>query len=216
MMPVFSYADGEKYFGVQHPAWVGLYVSPGQAVDSVLAQVQTTIQPFPGALALRPNSSADLLSSVIDRFLALLNALLLLAVFVAALGVVNTMTINVAERRREIALLRAVGATQRQIRTAIVAEAATLGFMAALIAIGVSLLMLGLFVLLMTPGGTPSLGIRVSWDLAAIALEVGFRHLALYGTLTLLLGPLAAALAAYYPARQAAAQNIIAATGADQ
>jgi putative ABC transport system permease protein len=43
------------------------------------------------------------------------------------LAMVNTLTINVMERTREIGVLRAVGSTQRQVRRMIVAESLLLG-----------------------------------------------------------------------------------------
>jgi len=44
-----------------------------------------------------------------------------------ALGVVNTTVTSVAERRRELGLLRAVGATQRQVSAVVTGEAALMG-----------------------------------------------------------------------------------------
>jgi len=52
---------------------------------------------------------------------------------VAGLGVVNAMLASVAERRREIGLLRAVGATRSQVHRMILAEMAMLGTGGALI-----------------------------------------------------------------------------------
>ena len=43
-------------------------------------------------------------------------AMLGLSVVIAALGVVNTMALSVVERTRELGLLRAVGASRRQVR----------------------------------------------------------------------------------------------------
>jgi putative ABC transport system permease protein len=56
-----------------------------------------------------------------------------IAGLVAGLGVVNAMLSSVAERRREMGLLRAVGSTRRQIARLILAEAAVLGASAALV-----------------------------------------------------------------------------------
>src|SRR5262249_9660127 len=54
-----------------------------------------------------------------DRALAVINGLVLgsgiVALVIAALAVANTMLTAVAERRREIGLLRIVGATRRQV-----------------------------------------------------------------------------------------------------
>ena len=138
-----------------------------------------------------------------DRFQALLNALLLLAVIVATLGVVNTMVINVAERGHEIGLLRAVGATQRQVRQMVITEAATLGLTAALTAAGLGLLMLLLYVLVVTPNGWGALGMRSDWPTVRNNLLSALGNTGLAAAVSLVFGPLVAGLAAYYPARRA-------------
>jgi ABC-type antimicrobial peptide transport system permease subunit len=52
-----------------------------------------------------------------------------IALFVAAIGVVNTMIMAILERTREIGVLRACGATRATIRRMFTLEAATLGFL---------------------------------------------------------------------------------------
>lgn len=73
--------------------------------------------------------------------LGILTALLSLAVIVGVLGVVNTLSLAVTERIRELGLLRAVGATQRQVRTVVRWEAALIAGLATVLgtAIGVGL-----------------------------------------------------------------------------
>jgi putative ABC transport system permease protein len=48
------------------------------------------------------------------------------AVLVAVLGIVNTLTVSIADRRRELGVLQAVGALRNQVRGAIWMEAATI------------------------------------------------------------------------------------------
>ena len=46
----------------------------------------------------------------------------------AALGIVNTMVMSITERRREIGVMKALGADEREIRLVFLAESAAIGF----------------------------------------------------------------------------------------
>ena len=52
---------------------------------------------------------------------------ILVAVSVAVLGIVNTLTVSITDRRRELGVLRAVGGLRKQIRHTIWMEACTIG-----------------------------------------------------------------------------------------
>jgi putative ABC transport system permease protein len=73
--------------------------------------------------------SVDTVAENIDRVLGLMNGLLVLAVVAAALGLINTTVMSVAERRQELGLLRAVGATRRQVLAVVSGEAALIGLL---------------------------------------------------------------------------------------
>ena len=60
---------------------------------------------------------------VAGQWFALMNVQIAIAVFVAVLGIVNTLTVSITDRRRELAVLRAIGAMRRQIRRTIWLEA---------------------------------------------------------------------------------------------
>ncbi len=72
-----------------------------------------------------------------NRIFAVLNALLGsvggLALFVAALGVMNTMIMAVYERTREIGMLRAIGASRQNVLALFVVEASMIGFLGGLL-----------------------------------------------------------------------------------
>lgn len=76
----------------------------------------------------------------INRVTLLLSAIPAVGLLIAALGVANLMAANVASRSRQIAVLRAIGLTQRQMARMVIGEAVVLGLIGS--AIGVALGML--------------------------------------------------------------------------
>src|SRR6266498_4089416 len=78
--------------------------------------------------------SAESISAINQGFLGLFRTFLLvfaaIALFVAIFSIANTFSIIVAQRTRESALLRAIGASRRQVLTAVVLEALAVGLVA--------------------------------------------------------------------------------------
>ncbi|MEV0154767.1 FtsX-like permease family protein [Micromonospora sp. NPDC050686] len=54
-------------------------------------------------------------TGMVDQVLGLVTALLMLAVLIALLGITNTLALSITERTAELGLLRAVGASRRQV-----------------------------------------------------------------------------------------------------
>ena len=135
------------------------------------------------------------IESELGRIFSLFDALALIAVIVAALGIVNTLTMNVIERVREIGVLRAAGMTRGQVWRSVVVEAGIVGLAGALVGV-VAGLVVG-FVMVVLAGASLDLG-----DLAALvpwAIVVA----------AFVLGVTVAMLAAAYPARIASRISII-------
>ncbi len=123
------------------------------------------------------------------------NAMLVLASFAAAFGVVNTMLMSVDERRREIGLLRAVGATRAQMRRIIIGEAVFMGAVGGVVGLAAGL---GAVLVIVLTYGLNSIGLNA--DLLPIALASAQAALAT-GFVGLIAAPVMAALAAWLPAR---------------
>jgi len=160
------------------------------------AQAAPSLRDTAQSLALEANPVERIQGAVAEalaRVFGVFDALAFIAVIVAALGIVNTLTMGVLERVREIGVLRAIGMSRRQAMRMVVVEAAILGIvgvvLGALAGMGVGVVLLQLGGGLGHPGGVPWLPIGV----AAV------------------LGLVLPAVAALYPARAAARVSIVAA-----
>ena len=71
---------------------------------------------FPQAQSLTAAQFVQDQANQVDSLLGLVYVLLALAVIVSLFGLVNTLALAIHERRRELGLLRAVGASRRQVR----------------------------------------------------------------------------------------------------
>ena len=103
------------------------------------------------SLALEPTALGRIegaIGQALDRVFGLFDVLALVAVVVAALGIVNTLTMNVLERVREIGVLRAAGMTRRQVWRSVVVEAGITGLVGAICGVVAGLVVGGLMVVL--------------------------------------------------------------------
>ena len=132
------------------------------------------------------------ISEALGRVFGLFDALAAVAVLIAALGIVNTLTMNVIERVREIGILRAAGMTRTQVWRSVVVEAGVLGLAGALIGIVLGLLVGALMVAM--AGGRFDVATGIPWSIVGLALVIGV---------------VGAMLAAAYPARIATGLSIV-------
>lgn len=105
--------------------YVRVQTSQVAAVQSVLAQAAYPENPNQAAVS-QPSAALTARAQAQGALNSLFLGLGAVALLVGAVGVANIMIISVLERRSEIGLRRALGATRGQIRTQFLAEAVTL------------------------------------------------------------------------------------------
>jgi putative ABC transport system permease protein len=84
----------------------------------------------------------DYVLKLTNQWLGMTYLQVIVAVLVAVLGIVNTLTVSIADRRRELGVLRAVGGLRAQIRGAVWLEAAAIGMIGLTLGIGIGAIML--------------------------------------------------------------------------
>jgi putative ABC transport system permease protein len=132
-----------------------------------------------GTEALTGQALADESSRAVEKGLGFLNIALLgfagVALFVGSFIIWNTFSMQVAQRTRELALLRAIGATRRQVLRSILGEALVVGFVASLLGIAVGVAMARGLSALMTVFGfdLPSAPVRIQGSTVLAGVLVG-------------------------------------------
>ena len=124
-----GFPAAERYLGFDgHPSQIYLRAVTNQVstVDSLLAAQANPENPSEVSVA-QPSSALVAQRDAKAAFNTLFLGLGAIALLVGAIGVANIMVIAVLERRSEIGLRRALGATRGQIRTQFLTEAILLG-----------------------------------------------------------------------------------------
>jgi putative ABC transport system permease protein len=192
--------DNDLYEAIWHDssiASLGLFVAPNTSVEAIVESIRTR---FKGQQSLLVQSNRSLRQGsleIFDRTFAITDALRLLAVVVAFIGVLSTLMSLQLERTRELGILRATGMPPRQLGALMLLETGLMGTMAGVFAmpLGYALAWILIYVINVRSFG---------WTLQ-MALEGRYFWQAL------LVAIVAALLAGIYPAFRLGRMNISAA-----
>jgi putative ABC transport system permease protein len=170
--------------------------------SNVLSVRQHILDTYAGRRQVFALTNAELkayVSRIAGQFLSLSSAQVAVSVLIAILGIVNTLTVSIADRRRELGVLRAVGALRAQIRRTIWIEAASVAAVG--LVLGLALGAVNLYYLLN----------MVERDIMGMRLDYAFPAALALGLVPTLLG--AAVLAAVWPAESAVRGSLMEALG---
>jgi putative ABC transport system permease protein len=101
-----------------------VYPTAGTDPEALAATINKSVE---GVNATGPKAFQDQVASAMGIFNAILYGIAIIALFVGGLSVINTMTMSVNERTREIGVRKAIGASDRQIVGQFLSESAIIG-----------------------------------------------------------------------------------------
>ncbi len=144
-----NWQDLNKYFSITDANTFLVKVDSGAEIDEVISSINTD---YKEEYQLITESNSDLKMRAINlmnQAFSMFDVLGLIAVSIAALGVMNTLFMNVSERTREIAMLRSIGMARFQVIKIILAEAMFLGIIGGILGIGFGLVLTRIILLSM-------------------------------------------------------------------
>ena len=182
----------ERAYADQADSQILVKAAPGVAPAESRAAVDRVMADFPNVTVRDQAEFRDEQGRQIDQIINLFYSLLGLAVLIALFGIVNTLGLSIFERIRELGLLRAVGASRRQLRSMIRWEAVIIAVLGAVLGLAI--------------------GVFFGWTIVRALSSQGITEFALpAGQLLIFVvaAGLAGILAAVLPGRRAARIDVL-------
>jgi putative ABC transport system permease protein len=188
-----SQANLRADFRKNEDIFIQLNLASGANATTVEPKLKDILTDYPQFKLVSGKSYFDENRQIFDATFTVLYVLLAVLATPSLIALLNTLAIGVLERTREIGMLRAIGATQRQVRRIVIAESLLLAAIGTAFGLVAGLYLGYVMILGMQVGGYPVTYVFPTAGLLA-AIAIG-----------LLLG----VVAALVPARQAARMNIV-------
>ncbi len=167
--------------------------------EAIKSQVQAAIAGEQQAFIYTHQEYKEWVTRLIDQFFTLTYLQMIVAILVAALGLINTLVISVSERRREIGVIRAIGGLRKQVRKMVLLEAVAMTMVG--IAAGILSGVLNAYFLVRT----------AATIIAGFTLPLEFPFAMVFVAMPAVL--MVALLAAWWPARRAVRLRVVEAIG---
>jgi putative ABC transport system permease protein len=127
----------DRHFDDPYISSVALYAAPGVSPDTLVERVRAAIRPGEQLVVRSNRALRQVTLEVFDRTFEVTGVLRLLALVVAAFGVMSALMALELERTRELGVLRALGFTGGQVAGLVAVETGLLGLVAGLLAVPV-------------------------------------------------------------------------------
>ena len=127
----------ERAYADQADSQILVKAAPGVSPADSRAVIDRVMTDFPNVTVRDQAEFREEQARQIDQIINLFYSLLGLAILIALFGIVNTLGLSIFERIRELGLLRAVGATRRQLRSMIRWEAVIIAVLGAVLGLAV-------------------------------------------------------------------------------
>lgn len=96
--------------------------TPGADLEQVQADITAVTDRYENLLAMSKDEYKGQIAQMVNIMLGIVYALLALSMIIAVFGIINTQSLSIGERIREIGLLRAIGLSRTKIASMVVME----------------------------------------------------------------------------------------------
>ncbi|MCC6586979.1 MAG: FtsX-like permease family protein [Bryobacterales bacterium] len=203
---VIDYSDQQGTFFIERELYVRywrddtvnvfrIFVKPGVAAASVRSAILAKLGSNRRLFVLTNRELKDFVLNLTKQWFGMTYIQMAVALLVAILGIVNTLTVSITDRRRELGVLQAVGGMRNQIRHTIWLEALAIGFAAAVLGCVLGAVFLYFNV--------------VSFKTTTAGLDVPFRYPYAFSLMLFPVVLTAALLAALWPAEAAVRASLV-------
>jgi putative ABC transport system permease protein len=170
---IVSDAAYERAYGADEQDSLIYVKARGDVAAAKRAMEQALKVDFPNVDILSRSEYRHSQQQAVDQFLAILIALLLLALIIAVLGIVNTLSLSMYERTHEVGLLRAVGMARSQLRVMVQGEAALVALIGGVVGMAVSILWGWAFTIALRSQGITEFHLPVVQLVVIFVLSIG-------------------------------------------
>jgi putative ABC transport system permease protein len=155
-------------------SYIDIFLRPGADATALQADLTEQWSDRYGLFVMQTRQMKEQAIAVTREWLAVADGQILLAILIGGVGVANTLMMSILMQSRRIALLRAIGASARQIRRMLLLEAGGLGLLGGLAGCAMGMLVLYLVagpVLLKAGGFSPQF--PIPWRAMGLSVAAG-------------------------------------------